>query len=169
MSKSSLFSAMFDNNAYLRDKKFSFRRLKDGSVMTYSLILHRFVFNCLRFYVREGWTSSYKYPNMDISQIQRLQLLDDALDQEQSEKEIDQLFHQACYSLFAHEKHMYPASNESGTNFFSPVICFLVLHCVSENGSTPFSSSISNVVAPIMYSIRACVFREILDLRKKQP
>ena len=137
--------------------------------MTYSLALHRLIFNCLRFYVREEWTSLYRYSNLDSSQIQWLHQLESAFDQGKTEKEIDKVYHQACYTIFAYEKHAYTASYESGTNFFSPVICFFVLHCITETGSTPFSSAISNIVAAIMYSIWACIFREILDLQKKGP
>ena len=121
--------------------------------MTYSLALHRLIFNCLRFYVREEWTSLYRYSNLDSSQIQWLHQLESALDQGKTEKEIDKVYHQACYTPFAHEKHAYASSYESGSNFFPLVICFLVLHCITETGSTPFSSAISNIVAAIMYSI----------------
>ena len=145
------------------DKKFAFRRLRVSSVETYSNHLHCLVFNALRFYCRTGWTTKYRYPDLDPSQLACLQNLSDALDQPM-EAEIDDLFHQVCYILFAHQKHQYPASRALN-NFFSPVICFLVLHCLKENGGTPDTSGISNVVAPIMYSIRACVLKKVLAIR----
>jgi len=141
-----------------------FRRLRDSSLVTYSSHLHCLIFNTLRFYCCPGWSSSYRYPDLDPSQIKALKELYQSLEDQSSNTHIDTLFHNVCYALFAHQKSQYEVSRGL-TNFFSPVICFLVLHCVTERGSTPNSSGISNSVAPIMYAIRTCIFRKMLQRR----
>jgi len=145
-----------------------FRRIKPDSVTSYSLVLHRLIFNCIRYYVREGWTSKYRYPVLDPSQVDTLKKLDHALDEAKDKGEIDPIFHEVCNALFAHQKHQYDCSWKSETRFFSPVICFQVIHAVTENGGTPFCSGISNIVAPVMYAIRACIFRNVMDRVSKE-
>ena len=148
------------------DKKFIFRRLKDTSVDKYSLVLHRLVFSCVRYYSTEDWTSSYLYPEIDSSQILAIKTLYDSITlnthAELDEEKIDKNFHTVCTSLFNHQKHQYDVSFYIPSKFFSPVICFMVIHCITENGGTPNSSGISNVIAPIMYSIRAAVLQASL-------
>jgi hypothetical protein len=81
---------------------------------------------------------------------------------EETDENIDQCYHDVCFSLFAHQKHEYDCTFLLSSKFFSPVICFIVTHCISENGGTLNSSGITNVIAPIMYSIRATILRESL-------
>lgn len=157
-----------DTDLYYSDKKFSFRVLRADSVITYSERLHCLVFNCIRFYVREGWSSEYRYPDIDDSQIQALRVLEQSLDDESSLEDIDSAFHKVCLALLAHEKDDFDTSRLLDSNFFSPVICFLVVHCITETGGTPNSSGISNVVAPIMYAIRTAIFKVILERKKKE-
>ena len=142
------------------DKKFRFRRLRVSSIESYSNRLHCLIFNSLRFYCFPGWTSEYKYPDLHHSQIKTLQLLYQGLEEDADQKTIDALFHDVCFCLLAHRKSQYDVSLRL-SNFFSPAICFLVLHCVTESGATPNTSGISNAVAPIMYAIRACIFRVV--------
>ena len=144
------------------DKKFIFRRLKDSSVDKYSLVLHRLVFACVRYYASEDWTSSYRYPAIDPSQFLTIKTLYDSINQDLDTEKLDQDFHAVCFALFAHQKHEYDATFSLSSKFFSPVICFIVIHCITENGGTPNSSGITNVIAPIMYSIRATILRESL-------
>jgi hypothetical protein len=144
------------------DKKFIFRRLKDTSVDKYSLVLHRLVFACVRYYAAADWTSPYSFPPIDNSQISAIQKLYDSINNNLEPDEIDEHFHAACLSLFAHQKHQYDSSFLLQSKFFSPVICFIVIHCITEGGGTPNSSGISNVIAPIMYSIRATILHQSL-------
>lgn len=145
------------------DKKFLFRKLKETSVEKYSLVLHRLVFACIRYYAAHDWTSSYSYPEIDSSQSLALQTLYDSIIQDLEEEVLDVHFHSVCFSLFAHQKHAYDASFHLPSKFFSPVICFIVIHCINEAGGTPNSSGITNVIAPIMYSIRTTILKESLS------
>ena len=160
-----VFGVLRDIGSVHEDKKFSFRCLRSSSISTYSLVLHRAIFSFVRFYVRSDWPTKYIYPLINTIQFHALKQLDLAFTEEKTLKEIDSLYHEACFLLFAHEKHQYSTSHRS-TNLFSPVICFIILHCVGEKGNTAHSTTISNVVAPIMYSIRACIFRKVLELMK---
>jgi len=137
--------------------------LKETSVAKYSLVLHRLIFACIRYYVGKEWPSTYQYPAIDESQRLALQKLYNAIEGESPLQELDKLYHSACFSLFAHQKHEYDVSFDLPSKFFSPVICFIVLHCIAESGGTTNSSTITNVVAPIMYSIRASIFRAVLS------
>jgi len=151
-----------------RDKKFAFRRIKESSVSYYSSVLHRLIYNLLRYYIIQEWNSSYSYPQIDASQSGALERLYSALEEQESNHELDERYHDVCYVFFAHEKHQYESSWQLKTKFFSPVICFLTIHCITEYGGTPNCSGISNIVAPIMYSIRACVFRKVLARLSKE-
>ncbi|MDX6295871.1 MAG: hypothetical protein QOH50_5015 [Kribbellaceae bacterium] len=163
-----VFGLLKDIGSIDEDKKFSFRTLKGDSVITYSLRLHCLIFNCIQFYVHQKWESEYQYPDLDDSQVESLRELSKSVEDEENPGVIDQCYPEACYSLFAHEKDQYDVSRNLDTNFFSPVICFLVLHCVTETGGTPNSSAISNVIAPIMYAIRTCMFQLLLKESKEQ-
>jgi hypothetical protein len=144
-------------------KKFIFRVLKETSIAKYSLVLHQLIFTCIRYYVGKEWTSTYQYPPIDDSQRLAMPKLYDAIESEGSLQELDNLYHSACFALFAHQKHEYDVSFDLPSKFFSPVICFIVLHCIAESGGMTNSSTITNVVAPIMYSIRASIFRAVLS------
>ena len=144
------------------DKKFIFRRLKDSSVDKYSLVLHRLIFACVRYYAAEDWTSNYRYPAIDSSQSLVIKTLYDSIIQKVDDERLDKEFHAVCFALFAHQKHEYDSTFSLSSKFFSPVICFIVIHCITENGGTPNSSGITNVIAPIMYSIRATILQESL-------
>lgn len=161
------FGLLKDIGSTTADKKFSFRRLKPDSVVKYSLALFRLVFNCHRFYVTKDWNTDFNYPTIDDSQLSTLNALDSAMKEGKKEDELLACFHAVCLKLFLHEKHQYECSRES-SNFFSPVISFLVLHCVTETGATPMCSAISNVVASVMYAIRACIFREVLSVASNE-
>lgn len=145
------------------DKKFVFRRLKDSSVDKYSLVLHRLVFACVRYYATKDWTSSYRYPAIDSTQSLAIKTLYDSINQDQDDEKLDKNFHAVCFTLFAHQKHEYDTSFSLSSKFFSPVICFIVIHCIAENGGTPNSSGITNIIAPIMYSIHATILQESLS------
>ena len=114
----------------------------------------------MRFYITKEWTGAYKYPPIDATQLKALKELYEGLESGQGGMLL--LYHKVCYLIFAHEKHQYETSWRAN-KFFSPAICFMVLHCVTQKGAMPMASGISNVITPIMYSIHACMFRNVLQ------
>ncbi|KAF9521947.1 hypothetical protein CPB83DRAFT_840860 [Crepidotus variabilis] len=145
------------------DKKFNFRRLKPSSVVKYSLVIHKLVFNCLRYYTSKTMITTFKYPELDSSQLDNLCALQEALQLGKSDEELLPLFDTVLFGLFAHKKHEYESSRKA-SKFFSPVISFIVLHCITEKGGTPMCSGISNVVAPVMYAIRRSILAKALQI-----
>jgi hypothetical protein len=76
-------------------------------------------------------------------------------------------FQAACFSLFAHHQHQYETTQDLD-QFFSPVICFLVLSSVREKGGFKLPSVITQYIAHIMFSIRETVFNEIKNKSKQE-
>ena len=76
------------------------------------------------------------------------------------------LYQRACFLLFAHHQHQYPTSRDLD-QFFSPVICFLVLSSVHEKGGFRLPSLITQTIAHVMFSIRGTVLFEIIDKARK--
>ncbi|CAA7265621.1 unnamed protein product [Cyclocybe aegerita] len=107
------------------------------------------------------WSSKYKYPEIDPSQLAALQLLDTSIKEWKDDEyttAMHDAFYEACVALFKHLRHEYPASRCLGP-FFSPVICFVVIHCIHEDSSTVNSSTITSVASAIEYAIRGCFLR----------
>ena len=164
--------------------KHAFKRIQPKSVTDYSLVLHRLILSCVRFY--DGvWTSSYHYPQIDESQQNAIHALriavedklrQDALCKTQDDllavqlkclPKLDDVFHKLCFKLFAHTKYQYDASRRSH-KFFSPVICFIIIHCIDEKGGVETAGAITAVIAAIMYSIRATVSFELHEVCQKE-
>lgn len=133
---------------FFSDKKFTFHRLKTESVEKYSHVLHRLIFNCLQFYVMKEWTSKYKYPNIESLQLAVLKGLYQSL--EPGNDDLEDRYHDVCYMLFAHEKHQHETSWKAN-KFFSPVICFVVLHCITEKGALEFQMLLLRLCMPFMH------------------
>jgi len=162
----------------------AFSKIKPSSVEDYSLVLHRLVFNCLRYY-GGSWTSSFQYPAIDDTQQSAIDALRKAVDDKlaaeticrvQEEYEavqaeylptLDDLFHKLCFKLFAHAKHDYEASIQAD-KFFSPVISFIILHCVDAKGGVKRSGDITSITAAIMYCIRTCITFKVLETAKEK-
>ncbi|KAF8163603.1 hypothetical protein B0H34DRAFT_837404 [Crassisporium funariophilum] len=120
----------------------SFRTIQPASVEKYLL----------------PWMSAYWYPEIDSSQRKALGALWDALYDNQTVEDVDDLYHWACLALLTHQKHQYPTSQKA-SNFFLPVICFLVVHCIHKNLAMLNSSLIMNIIAPIIVQpIVVCLY-----------
>jgi len=128
-------------------------------VKRYAATLHRFIFGLLR-QLDESYYHKYRYPSLHESQVIRLQVLKTALVDHTSMSDLVLLFQAACFSLFAHHQHEYETSRDLD-QFFSPVICFLVLSSVQEKGGFRLPSVITQTIAHIMFAIRSTVFWEI--------
>ncbi|KAJ3491805.1 hypothetical protein NLJ89_g11305 [Agrocybe chaxingu] len=128
-------SVRLENN----NKEHHFRRLR--SFDKYGLVLHRLVFACLRFYVHGTWTSNYKYPDIDPTQLEALRALDlsvrECMENDYTEA-TDRAFRTACVALFKHLRHEYAASRK-----------------MEKDSSTASSNSLTRVAAALEYSIRA--------------
>ena len=98
----------------------------------YALTLHRLLFGILR-QLDDSYSHKYRYPPLHESQVVRFQALKMALGDGTPKGDLVWLYQAACYSLFAHHQHMYETSRDLD-QFFSPVICFLVLSSVHEKG-----------------------------------
>lgn len=161
---------------HFRDNgRHSFGRIEPPSVTKYALVLHRLVFACYRHY-GGSWTSSYRYPDIDPTQQHAIDQLRTVIEQRLSQerqnsedqdaiperlfKELDDLYHNLCLKLFIHSRSQYAASS-SLPKFFSPVISFVVIHCIHETGCDVKSSIITQLIAALMYSIRACILRQV--------
>ena len=136
-----------------------FDPVSEKTVKRYASTLHRLIFGLLR-QLDETYSHKYRYPPLHESQVGRLQVLKTALGDETSMADLILLFQAACFSLFAHHQHMYETSRELD-QFFSPVICFLVLSSVRERGGFRLPSVITQYIAHIMFAVRSTVFWEI--------
>jgi hypothetical protein len=94
------------------------------------------------------------------TQLSRFRDLKAALDDGSPMADLVSHYQKACYVLFAHHQHIYETSRDLD-QFFSPVICFLVLSSVREKGDFRLPSVITQVIAHIMFSIRATMFCEL--------
>ena len=109
------------------------------------------------------YSHAYRYPLLDETQLTPFRLLKVALEEDRPMPDLLSLYHSACFSMFAHHKHKF-LSSKYLDQFFSPVICFLVLSSYREKGGFQLPTVITGCIAQIMYSIRATMFTEI---RKK--
>jgi hypothetical protein len=130
-------------------------------VKKYALTLHRLIFGVLR-QLDPSYSHKYRYPSLHSTQLVSLQALRTALDAEIPIADLIPLFQAACYTLFAHHQHQYETSKRLN-QFFSPVICFLVLWSVRENGDFKLHSVITQCIAHIMFSIRGVMFNGIVN------
>lgn len=113
------------------------------------------------------YTHKYRYPPLHETQAASIKLLRAMLDDDSiSMSDLVVLFQKACFSLFAHHQHLYDTSLHLD-QFFSPVICFLVLSSVLEKGGFRLPSVITQTISHIMFSIRATVFPEIIDKSRR--
>ncbi len=123
----------------------------------------RIIFNLLR--AREdSWPGIVKFPELDDSQNELLTQLRTELDGE-DENTIDDLYHEVCYSLFAHERHQYPASAKLG-KFYSPVNMVLVFLSLHVKGHFRPASEITTICAALEYTIRATMLVELETVSK---
>ena len=136
------------------------------TVKKYALTLHRLLFGVIR-QLDDSWSHSYRYPTLHSTQLVSLRALKAALINQKSEAELINLFQLACFTLFAHHQHKYETSQDLN-QFFSPVICFLVLVSVREKGGFHFPSVITQYIAHIMYAIRAVMFFEVIKKAKAE-
>ena len=125
----------------------------------YAHTLHRLVFGVLR-QMAPAYHHKYRYPPLHSTQLLSLQALRTALDADITIADLLPVFQEACFSLFAHHRHKHDTSRNLN-QFFSPVICFLVLWSVKEKGGFKLSSVITQTIAHIMFSIRAVLYIEI--------
>ncbi|TCD60192.1 hypothetical protein EIP91_010597 [Steccherinum ochraceum] len=139
------------------DTVYNFNKVESETVTKYSLLLHRLVFSCLRFYLfRDAWTSTYKYPPIAPEQLQVMQDLVDAMQAEEPQEAILLRYELCVRTLLCHRKTQYEVTSRNG-RFFSPVCCFLVLQSVDEVGETLPAGRLTQIIAALMYCIRASV------------
>ena len=143
-----------------------FSPVQPKTIKTYSLTLHRLVFGILR-QLDASYSHKYRYPLLHESQIVLLNDLKEGLLSKAPIPRLILLFQLACNSLFAHHQHMYDTSIDKD-QFFSPVICFLVLSSVRAKGGFKLPSLITGCIAQIMFSIRATMFFEIVQKARKE-
>lgn len=129
-----------------------------ASQKTYGDKICRLLFNLIRS-MTPTWSTPVRYPVLDSSQIETLQTLRDELHQDDQDA-IDTAFHNACYILYAHERHQYSCSAHLHT-FFSPVNMFLVFSSLRADGTFCPASEITQMCAALEYSIRSVMLVEI--------
>ena len=142
-----------------------FDPVSEKTIKKYALTLHRLVFGVLR-QLDPSYSHVYRYPPLHETQILPLRILKTGLDNQSPMADMVSVFQKACFSLFAHHQHVYETSRDLD-QFFSPVICFLVLSSVPENGGFRPPSVITQTMAHIMFSIRAVILFEIKEKAKK--
>ena len=145
---------------YRRETLHRFDSVQESTVKKYALTLHRLVFGILR-QLDPSYAHKYRYPALDPAQLIHLQALKQGLESGQSIDTLLPLFQAACFSLFGHHQHMYDSSR-SLDQFFSPVICFLVVSSVREKGGFQLPSVITQYIAHIMFAVRAVMLNEII-------
>jgi hypothetical protein len=145
---------------FRRETTHRFDPVSEKTVKKYALTLHRLVYGVLR-QLDTQYSHNYRYPPLHATQLVSLCALRHGLDRDISMADLVLLFRAACYSLFAHHQHKYDTSR-SLNQFFSPVICFLVLSSVRPKGGFHLPSVITQCIAHIMYAIRSVIFFEII-------
>lgn len=136
----------------------NYNTVKLDTQKRYGNVVTRLVFNVMRS-LEPSWQSPIKYPPLGDAQIKALKTLRATLNGDDLGT-IDKAFHVACYTLFAHERHQYPAIHTEET-FYSPVMLFLVLYSLRADGSFRIASQITGICAALEYSIRATMLVKI--------
>jgi hypothetical protein len=134
--------------------------VSDKTVKKYAHTLHRLIFGVIR-QLDPSYSHKYRYPPLHETQKIPFSLLKTGLLEGKSTSDLVTLYQAACFSLFAHHQHIYETSRLLD-QFFSPVICFLVLSSVPEKGGFRLPSLITQTIAHVMYSIRGTMFFEIV-------
>ena len=167
----SLAELFFFHDSVHADATYNFRAITNSSITKYALVLHRFIFNCLRFYVdpETHWESSFQYPTLSRSQVDVLKALAAALQDSQSDNERLMVhFERAVQCLFCHLKTEYPET-ASGSRFFSPICSFVVLHCLNKEGRIQPASNVTQLIAALMYCGRAAVLWHVVRQQEADP
>lgn len=128
----------------------------------YGNIVTRLLFNILRS-LSPTWISPVHYPPLADAQKTIFNSLRTELDGTNLDA-IDQAFHAACYTLYAHERCQYPIKEA----FHSPVMIFLMLHSVRSDGSFRLASQITGICAALEYSIRATMLVKLQSVSDAQ-
>ena len=142
-----------------RDTLYRFDWVTEPTLQKYSLTLHRLVLGVLR-QMDPGYSHKYRFPSLHATQLVPFEALSQALVRGPPVNELIDLYESACFSLFAHHQHEYETSRKLD-QFFSPAICFLVVHSVKEGGGFKMASMISQIAAHLMFSVRAVVIDEV--------
>ncbi|THH14399.1 hypothetical protein EUX98_g9617, partial [Antrodiella citrinella] len=151
----------------------SFRRLDDSSIKKYANVLHRLIFNCMRFYIGGGeeWTSPFKYPPLSPIQVDAMSSLRRALEEQLPTVARQEAFERCVYLLLCHEKTEY-AETRMSPRFFSPVISFTILHSLDINKdtcATVKASKLTQIIAKLMYAVRASVLFAAVREHESRP
>ena len=158
-------------------------KLSLGSVEKYSLVLHKLVFNFIRFH-SGTWTSQYPFPAIDETQKEAMNELCSAIEQRLEEEKVtqnpeersavekryedqlDERYHTLCYKLFAHIRGEY-AATKLLDKFFSAVNCFVAIQCIQDSGAILKSSMMTQILAALMYSVRSSMLKEYAIIKKR--
>ena len=116
--------------------------------------------------MEDSYSHKYKYPALDTLQLEPLCALKEGLVSKCPINELIELLQAACYPLIAHHQHQYDSSRHLD-QFFSPVICFLVLFSVQEQGGFAESEDITQYVAHVMFGARGVISLEVKDMAKR--
>lgn len=148
-----------------RETLHRFESVQDKTVKKYALTLHRLVFGVIR-QLDASYSHAYRYPALHSTQIEPLEALKAGIIAEMSMNDLIKLFQSACFKLFAHHQHEYETSRDAN-QFFSPVICFLVLSSMREQGGFQFPTVITGYIAHIMFAIRSVMLFEVIKKSKR--
>ena len=149
-----------------RETLHRFDSVSDKTIQKYSLTLHRLMFGVLH-QLDTSYSHKYHYPTLHSTQLSSLHALKSALITGNSILSLIPLFQTACYTLFAHHQHKFETSQHLN-QFFSPVICFLVLSSVREKGGFHLPSVITQSIAHIMFFIQAVMFYELIHKSQRE-
>lgn len=133
-------------------------RVNPATQAKYGNVVCRLLFNIMRS-MGPDWGQRAPYPPLDESQNTAIDTLRADLDGDDEEK-IDTSFHDACYLLFAHERHQHACSANLG-RFFSPVNLFLIYSAMLPSGSFRLAGEITTVCAALEYVVRGVMLVEI--------
>ena len=140
-----------------RETLHRFDSISKPSVQKYSLMLHRLLFGVL-WQMGPTDTHKYRYPPLHSSQVTPLEALANGLARDPPASELGDLFQAACFAIFAHYRHKYETAKHLD-QFFSPAICFLVIHSVQKQGGFKLFSMISQIAAHLMFSLQSVIHR----------
>ncbi|KAF8963704.1 hypothetical protein BDZ97DRAFT_1919490 [Flammula alnicola] len=152
-------------HAFRSESGYHFNHILKDAVTKYAGVLHCLLFSVIRS-MDVKWSSKVRYPEMDGAQKAEFNTLIAALSTPDTAA-IDKAFHKACYVLFAHQRHQYPAS--CGLDkFFSPVNAFVVYASVHEGGNFRKAGVITQTLAAIIYSIRTTMLFQTINISSRE-
>ena len=124
------------------------------------------MFNVIRS-ISPGWDSPVTYPPLAEHQKDALQALLAATTTDKSDEDIDSIFDEACFTIFAHHRWQYPETKGSG-KIFSVVCAFSIFSSVRGAGFYARSTTITQTLAKLIYANRSVIIKRTKEISDRE-